>query len=206
MDKKKNAEDVQYNTSGSFIKPKEWNIPNRILNPINKVYFSSKNEAVVKKISARIFADCSGVGVILGKEMKIALVKPIIGVGMEYLAPLIKERHTSDLFIGSNLEGGYGWIFPTLPDNKGEVKGNVDADLVLQAMIDYEKCSKALIVSSDGDFYSLVKYLYKNDKLKFVISPYIKTCSVLLKKTAKEKIIFMDNLRKKLEYKKKKHR
>jgi len=34
------------------------------------------------------------------------------------------------------------------------------------------------------------------------MSPYIKTCSVLLKKTAKEKIIFMDNLRKKLEYKK----
>jgi len=73
-------------------------------------------------------------------------------------------------------------------------------------MIDYKKYDKALIVSSDGDFYSLVKYLYKNDKLKLVMSPYVKTCSVLLKKTAKEKIIFMDNLRKKLEYKKKKHR
>ncbi len=70
-------------------------------------------------------------------------------------------------------------------------------------MIDYKKYNKALIISSDGDFYSLVKYLYKNDKLKHVMSPYIKTCSVLLKKTAKEKIIFMDNLKKKLEYKKK---
>jgi len=41
------------------------------------------------------------------------------------------------------------------------------------------------------------------------MSPYVKTYSVLLKKTAKEKIVFMDNLRKKLEYKedkKKKHR
>ena len=40
-------------------------------------------------------------------------------------------------------------------------------------------------------------------KLDRVISPYVKTCSVLLKKTAKEKIVFMENLRKKLEYKEK---
>ncbi|MFC1700691.1 NYN domain-containing protein [Patescibacteria group bacterium] len=95
---------------------------------------------------------------------------------------------------------------PTLPDSKGEVKGNIDADLVLQTMIDYRKYDKALIISSDGDFYSLVKYLYKSSKLECVMSPYVKTCSILLKKTAKEKIIFMDNLRNKLEYKKEKHR
>jgi uncharacterized LabA/DUF88 family protein len=101
-------------------------------------------------------------------------------------------------------EAGYILVFkPTLPDKNGEVKGNVDADLVLQAMIDYNKYNKAIIVTSDGDFYSLVKYLYKNNKLERVISPYIKTCSVLLKKTAKEKIVFMENLRKKLEYKEK---
>ena len=57
------------------------------------------------------------------------------------------------------------------------------------------------IVSSDGDFYSLVKYLYDNNKLRTVMSPYIKTCSALLKKSAKEKIIFMDNLKVKLEFK-----
>ena len=33
------------------------------------------------------------------------------------------------------------------------------------------------------------------------MSPYVKTCSVLLKKTARERIVFMDNLKKKLEYK-----
>lgn len=99
---------------------------------------------------------------------------------------------------------GYTLIFkPVIPDGKGEPKGNVDADLVLQAMIDYEKYEQALIVTSDGDFYSLVKYLYKNNKLKFVMSPYVKTCSVLLKKSAREKIVFMDNLQQKLGYKKK---
>ncbi len=129
----------------------------------------------------------------------------------------LKEKYKASisyLFIGyipdnqdlysSLQETGYVLIFkPTLPNNEGEVKGNVDADLVLQAMIDYKKYKKAIIVTSDGDFYSLVKYLYKNNKLKCVMSPYVKTCSVLLKKTAKEKIVFMSNLRKKLEYKEK---
>jgi uncharacterized LabA/DUF88 family protein len=129
----------------------------------------------------------------------------------------LKEKYkvsTAYLFIGyipanqdlySSLQrDGYVLIFkPTLPDKNGEVKGNVDADLVLQAMVDYKKYDEAVIVTSDGDFYSLVKHLYKNNKLRCVISPYIKTCSVLLKKTAKEKIFFMANLKKKLEYKEK---
>jgi uncharacterized LabA/DUF88 family protein len=68
-------------------------------------------------------------------------------------------------------------------------------------MIDFPNYGQAIIVTSDGDFYSLVKYLYRNDKLRFVLSPYIKTCSTLLKKEAKERIVFMNNLRKKLAYK-----
>lgn len=129
----------------------------------------------------------------------------------------LREKYnieTAYLFIGyipenqdlysSLQEAGYILIFkPTLPDREGEVKGNVDADLVLQAMIDYKKYDKAVIVTSDGDFYCLVKYLYKHWKLERVMSPYVKTCSLLLKKTAKEKIIFMDNLQKKLQHKKK---
>lgn len=99
---------------------------------------------------------------------------------------------------------GYVLVFkPTLPDKEGNIKGNIDADLVLQTMVDYKKYDKAVIITSDGDFYSLVKYLYNNKKLEQVISPYIKTCSTLLKKTAREKIVFMQNLRKKLVYKKK---
>ncbi len=99
-------------------------------------------------------------------------------------------------------KAGYVLVFkPTIPDGCGNTKGNVDADLVLQAMIDLLNYEKAIIVSSDGDFYSLVKHLYENGKLLFVISPYVKTCSTLLKREAKEKILFMDNLKRKLEYK-----
>ncbi len=103
-------------------------------------------------------------------------------------------------------EAGYILIFkPIVRDSNGEVKGNIDADLVLQAMIDFSEYEKAVIVTSDGDFYSLVKYLYEKGKLLLVMSPYVETCSILLKKEARENLVFMDNLKRKLEFKKKKH-
>jgi uncharacterized LabA/DUF88 family protein len=99
---------------------------------------------------------------------------------------------------------GYVLVFkPTIPDNDGNVKGNIDANLVLQAMIDLNNYDKALIVTSDGDFYCLVEYLYENNKLEKVISPYRDKCSSVLRKSSKDKIVFMDNLRNKLEYKRK---
>ena len=87
---------------------------------------------------------------------------------------------------------------PVLPNGKDGVKGNIDADLVLQVMIDYPNYDRAVIVSSDGDFYSLVRYLYDNKKLLAVLSPHRKTCSSLLRKSAKDKMVYMDNLRDKL--------
>jgi len=69
-------------------------------------------------------------------------------------------------------------------------------------MLDFNNYSKAIIVSSDGDFYFFVKHLYTENKLEIVISPHKDTCSVLLKKSAKEKIIFINNLQKRLGKKK----
>ena len=95
---------------------------------------------------------------------------------------------------------------PTVPDADGKIKGNIDADIVLRAALELNDYDKAVIVSSDGDFYSLVQYIYENNKLEVVLSPDIKNCSILLKQTAKDKLQFMNNLRNKLEYKMKKHR
>src|SRR3989344_2446918 len=105
-------------------------------------------------------------------------------------------------------EAGFIWKFkPVLPDGEGKPKGNVDADLVLQAMLDYGAYDHAILVSSDGDFYSLVAHWYATGKLKVVLSPYIRTCSSLLKKTAKEKIVYLDTLRDKIGLEtKEKHR
>ncbi len=92
---------------------------------------------------------------------------------------------------------------PTIQDDEGKIKGNVDADLVLRSILEINDYTKAVIVSSDGDFYSLVQHLYETKKLEIVLSPDVKNCSTLLKKTAKEKMQYMNDLQNKLEYKKK---
>jgi uncharacterized LabA/DUF88 family protein len=87
---------------------------------------------------------------------------------------------------------------PVLPNGGDGVKGNVDADLVLQAMIDYANYDKAVLVSSDGDFYSLARHLYDNKKLVAVLSPHRQKCSSLLRKSAKDKMFYLDKLQEKL--------
>ncbi|MDB4978238.1 MAG: hypothetical protein JWM56_424 [Candidatus Peribacteria bacterium] len=98
---------------------------------------------------------------------------------------------------------GYILIFkPILTNKEGEVKGNCDADLVLHTMIEYPHYDQAVIVSGDGDFHSLVKYLREKKKLKTLLIPDQKRYSALLKPAAAEKIAFVQPHRKKLEYKK----
>jgi uncharacterized LabA/DUF88 family protein len=71
-------------------------------------------------------------------------------------------------------------------DALGKAKGNCDADLVLHATKDvFEgKNDKSIIVSSDGDYTSLINFLQERDKLLVVLSPHTKeTHSILLKRT-----------------------
>ena len=99
----------------------------------------------------------------------------------------------------------YGYIIifkPTLNLGGGVVKGNVDAELVLHTMIEYKNYNQAVIVSGDGDFYCLVEYLYKNNKLRKLLIPNANAYSRLLKHFAPGKIDFMNNLKYTLTYKK----
>lgn len=99
-------------------------------------------------------------------------------------------------------ESGYIVIFkPTLTLPNGKVKGNVDAELVLHAMVEYQKYDKAVIVTGDGDFYCLVDYLIKQDKLLKLMIPNEKKFSSLYRKVMSH-IVFMNNLKEKLEYRK----
>src|SRR4030042_5475694 len=67
---------------------------------------------------------------------------------------------------------GYTVILkPTLELPDGTVKGNVDAELVLHTMIEYNHYDKAIIVSGDGDFFCLVEYLVQKNKLLHVLAP-----------------------------------
>ncbi|KJJ85598.1 hypothetical protein OMAG_000553 [Candidatus Omnitrophus magneticus] len=96
---------------------------------------------------------------------------------------------------------GFILIFkPTLRFKNGKVKGNVDTELVLHAMIEYENYNKTVIVTGDGDFSCLVKYLMEKDKLWRLLVPSRKSCSSLLAKL-QPKIVYVDNLKDKLEYK-----
>jgi len=96
---------------------------------------------------------------------------------------------------------GYILIFkPTLTLPDGKAKGNVDAELVLHTMVEYPNYDKAFIVSGDGDFYCLVDYLKGKDKLLKLMIPNRNRYSSLLRKFSKE-MVFMNDLRGKLEYK-----
>jgi uncharacterized LabA/DUF88 family protein len=127
----------------------------------------------------------------------------------------LKEKYSVQkayLFIGftplqqklyDNLQSaGFALCFkPTIPDGNGKIKGNVDADIVLRTVLERDAYDQAVIVSSDGDFYSLAQYLYAEGKLAAVISPDFEHCSALLRRAARDKIQYMNELRNKLEYK-----
>lgn len=82
---------------------------------------------------------------------------------------------------------GYTIIFKPVLLHQKILKGNCDADMVLQVMIELVNFDKAIIITGDGDFYSLVRYLYIHKKLKVVLCPNIKRSSALLRKEGKEK-------------------
>lgn len=94
---------------------------------------------------------------------------------------------------------GYTLIFKPISISEGKIKGNCDGDMILQAMIDFNNYERAIIITSDGDFYSLVNHLYVKGKLEKVWSPYKKECSWILQRAAREKIYFIDMARDKLE-------
>ncbi len=93
---------------------------------------------------------------------------------------------------------------PVLELESWKTKWNVDAELVLQSMIEYKKYNKAVIVTWDWDFACLVWYLRKKWKLKRLIVPNQKRYSSFLKVEWQGFIDSLTNLKKKLQYKKKK--
>lgn len=98
-------------------------------------------------------------------------------------------------------QAGYILIFkPTLiykKNGKGFIKGNVDAELVMHALIEIPNYNKAVIVTGDGDFHCLVEYLVKENKLEKLIIPNKNKYSALLRKFIKN-IDFLNQLKNKL--------
>ncbi len=95
----------------------------------------------------------------------------------------------------------YVLIFkPVLELKSWKTKWNVDAELVLQAMIDYKDYNKAIIITWDWDFACLVRHLRQKKKLKKLIVPNIKKYSSFLRFEAQWLLDSLTNKREKLEY------
>jgi uncharacterized LabA/DUF88 family protein len=85
-------------------------------------------------------------------------------------------------------------------DDKEKIptKGNVDAELVMYAMKELPNYKKAIIVSGDGDFYSLIEYLGDRQKLLCVMTPNWRYSTLL--KPFERYIVRLDTLKSQLAY------
>ncbi len=97
-------------------------------------------------------------------------------------------------------EAGFTCIYKPTLVNRGITKGNCDAELVLQAMIESKNYDKAIIVSGDGDFHCLAKYLLREKKLEKLLIPNQKAYSALFKRLPANNLAFISDLKVKLSY------
>jgi uncharacterized LabA/DUF88 family protein len=94
---------------------------------------------------------------------------------------------------------GYILVFKNIVQiAHGKVKGNVDAELVLHAMIEFPNYDKAVIVSGDGDFYCLVEYLINQNKLLKILIPNKAKYSSLYRHITTKYTAFMSVLQNKI--------
>ena len=161
----------------------------------------------MKRENLTIYAFIDGQNLNLGTSKNIVKNEKLIYKGWKLdfrkFRVYLKNKFHVDkafLFIGylkenetlyKNLKS-YGYILvfkPTVKDNQGKPKGNVDAELVLHASaVEYNNYNKAIVVSGDGDFYCLHNYLKDKDKLLKIIIPNEKSESSLLKEFQKYKV------------------
>lgn len=94
---------------------------------------------------------------------------------------------------------GYILIFKPTVESVDGVKGNIDVELVLRAMMEFKNYDKAVIVTGDGDFHALIDHLDQQNKLKMLIVPNKKRYSSLFKRF-EDKTIFISDMRRELAY------
>ena len=124
------------------------------------------------------------------------------GVSKAYIFLGFMEEH-QDLYNVLQEAGFICFFKPLVRYEDGTIKGNVDADMVLQVMVDIEKYDQAVIVSGDGDFSGLLRHLLTNDKLGQVLIPNRDKYSSLFDRLDgfdEKHVTYMNDLRGKLSY------
>lgn len=132
-------------------------------------------------------------------------------INFEKLRTYLRTKYGIDkafIFIGK--ADGMEWLYGQLARNgytlvykpkteyindKGvkDRKGNVDAELVMQVMIELPNFDRAMIVAGDGDYYCLIKYLKENNKLLRVLVPNKMSFSSLLREFAAD-LVFVNDI------------
>lgn len=78
---------------------------------------------------------------------------------------------------------GFVLIFKDTFHTTSTIKGNCDAELVLNSVSDYyqSKFKKCILVTNDGDFGCLIEFLKNRNALHTVLSPNKAKCSFLIR-------------------------
>lgn len=77
----------------------------------------------------------------------------------------------------------------------GKKKGNVDTDIVFTVMekiAEKEKFDKVILVSGDGDYFKMVKYLVSKGRFAKVLAPNKKSMSSLYRPFTPKFTDFLD--------------
>jgi uncharacterized LabA/DUF88 family protein len=75
----------------------------------------------------------------------------------------------------------------------GMVKGNCDSDMVLRICMDFWNFDKAVIISGDGDFYSMCQVLSSLDKFRVILAPNKAGFSERYYRFGSDKVDFLSN-------------
>ena len=117
-----------------------------------------------------------------------------LGIGVAYYFVGYVEENSG--LYGRLENAGFTMVYKKVSRAKdGEVKGNCDAELVLQAMIDFHAYKKAVIFSSDGDFGCLVRHLNEHGKLRQVLACSRHGCSHHLRTAAGSRVAYLEAIR-----------
>ena len=89
----------------------------------------------------------------------------------------------------------------------GKKKGNVDTDIVFSVMskiADGEKFEQVVLVSGDGDYFKMVRYLVEKERFCKLLSPNRHSTSSLYRVFTPKYVDFLDNkgVKNKIAYKK----
>ncbi len=128
---------------------------------------------------------CRMKGIILNMEALYTWFKHRFNAQIIYIFTGYLQNYEQEYLLNKQL--GYVYIFKEAVFNidEGKIKANCDVDIAIQGIADIFEInlSSAVLVSSDGDFLSLIRFWQSRNILVRLLSPAdSEKCSYLLKK------------------------